>query len=365
MPMQNETLSWLRLIRSEGVGPTTFDKLVEEFGNAENALAAMHTLRHRGKQLVSANEKDIEREYHALAKLGGQFILKKDQAYADALRHISDAPPVLSALGNVSLIQKPMLAIIGARNASTNGRKLAAKIARDLGQAGFVIVSGLARGIDAAAHEAALDTGTIGVLANGVDVVYPPENKKLYDAIAERGLLLSENAFGLEPSPQLFPRRNRIVSGLCQGVIIVEAAEKSGSLITARCALDQGREVFAVPGNPLDPRAMGPNALIKRGHAQLIESAEDVLNAFSLFPSQRVEAALAALDDEAIEPSLPSHTDDQARMAVLGCLSPTPCMIDDVVAATKVPVQRVLSILMEMELTGQVQRLSGNRIAKI
>ena len=226
----NETLSWLRLIRSEGVGPVTFDKLLAEFDTAERALAAMHTLRSRGKPLVAANEKDVEKEYHALLKLGGQFLLKNSAAYPENLRNISDAPPVLSAIGNIELLQKPMLAIVGVRNASVNGRKLAATLARDLAAAGFVIVSGMARGIDSAAHEAAIETGTIAVLANGVDIAYPPENKKLYDAIAQRGLLLSENALGLEPSTQLFPRRNRIVSGLCQGVIVVEASFKSRSI---------------------------------------------------------------------------------------------------------------------------------------
>lgn len=365
--MQNETLRWLRLIRSEGVGPTTFDKLLREFDTVERVLAAMPSLRSRGKPLLPANEKDIEKEYNALLKLGGQFILKDSPDYAENLRHIADAPPVLSAIGNIGLLQKPMLAIVGARNASVNGRKLAATLARDLAAAGFVIVSGLARGIDTAAHEATLGTGTIAVLANGVDVIYPPENKKLYDAIAEHGLLLSENALGLEPNAQLFPRRNRIVSGLCQGVIIIEAAMKSGSLITARCALDQGREVFAVPGNPMDPRANGPNALIKNGQAHLIETAEDVLQAFSVFPSRTMETALLALDEEPELPlpNGPSMTDDQSRHAVLSCLSQTACLIDDIVLTSQVPVQRVLSILMEMELTGQVQRLSGNRVVRL
>lgn len=369
MSVENKTLSWLRLIRSEGVGPTTFDKLIAEFGNAENALAAMHTLRSRGKPLLPANGQTITKEYNDLIKRGGTFILKDDAAYPDNLRAIDDAPPVLSAIGDTMLMQRPMIAIIGARNASVNARKLTATMALTLGEAGFVIVSGMARGIDTSAHEAALETGTIAVLANGIDVVYPPENKKLYDAIAQHGLLLSENALGLEPNAQLFPRRNRIVSGLCVGVIVIEAASKSGSLITARCALDQGREVFAVPGNPLDPRATGPNGLIKRGHAHLIESAEDVLTLLAdqpLIPREKPIKKQTVMSFAPVEKeTAPALTDDQTYMAVWNCLSPTPCGVDDIVLNTGVPVQRVLSLLIEMELTGKVQRLSGNRITRV
>jgi DNA processing protein len=379
MENKKQVIEYLRLIRADGVGPTTFDKLAAQFGNVEQALEAMHTVRYRGKALLPLSEAKALEEYNALLKKKGYFILKDSQKYGEQLRDIHDAPPLLSALGDLSLLQRPKLAIIGARNASVSGRKLAAQIARDLGQAGFVIVSGLARGIDAAAHEAALETGTIAVLANGVDVIYPPENKKLYESIADRGLLLSENPFGIEPNAQLFPRRNRIVSDLCQGVIIIEAAKQSGSLITARFALDQGREVFAIPGNPLDPRAHGPNSLIKHGQAYLVESAEDILQALNSFLSPAVERALKALDtptefrqQEPVSQQLLDFTDtpkqtasmtgDQAHHTVLACLSHTPCSIDDLVSATQLPVQTILSVLLHMELTNQIQRLSGNRV---
>jgi DNA processing protein len=217
-----------------------------------------------------------------------------------------------------------------------------------------------ARGIDTAAHEASLDTGTVAVLANGIDIVYPPENKALYDKIRENGVILSENPLGMEPTAQLFPRRNRIISGLCQGVIVIEAAQKSGSLITVRYALDQGREMFAVPGSPLDPRSSGPNHLIKSGQAHLIESSQDVLNVLGGLRSLDVtgsEISFALDQVEALLPELPqgeniSLTDDQARATVLGYLSPTPCDIDNLTNATQLPTSRLLAILMELELTG-------------
>lgn len=362
----NKSLSILRLIRSEGVGPTTYKKFIQEFGTVEKALEALPNIRHRGKTLTAYPMNAAKQEFKALQDIDGYFILHTSEYYPEPLANINDAPPLLSAIGNKDLLQKPMLAIVGARNASVNGRRLAARMAKELGEAGFVIVSGLARGIDFEAHQSALETGTIAVLANGIDIIYPPENKKLYDAIAEQGLLLSENSFGLEPNAQLFPRRNRIVSGLCKGVIVIEAAVKSGSLITTQYALDQGREVFAVPGNPLDPRATGPNGLIKRGAAHLVESAQDVLDQLSGFPSLAVEQALKAHDPPEEEPTLPinSMTDDQAYHAVLNCLSHSACMIDDIIAATHLPAAHVQSILLQMELKGQLQRMSGNRVAR-
>lgn len=252
----------LRLIRSEGVGPTTFARLIQRFGGAAAALKAMPEMK---RPLQPADSDAVTREHNRLVKSGGFWLEQSHAAYPELLHNIDDAPPVLSVLGKPELMQRPMIAIVGARNASTSGRRLAAQLARDLGAAGYVIVSGMARGIDTAAHEAAMETGTVAVLANGVDVVYPPENQALYDTMRKNGVILSENPLGAQPTASSFPRRNRIISGLCQAVIIVEAAMKSGSLITARCALDQGRDVFAVPGSPLDPRASGPNFLIKTG----------------------------------------------------------------------------------------------------
>lgn len=372
MPQLKNTqaLHALRLIRSEGVGPATFARLINKFGDVDAALNAMQ---HMKKPIQPADLKTIEKEYNRLIKSGGTWLYKEENNYPELLQPVDDAPPVLSALGKTDLLQRPMIAIIGSRNASINGRKIAQNLARELGAAGYVIVSGLARGIDTAAHEAALETGTVAVMANGLDVVYPPENQKLYDAIREKGVILSENPLGTQPSASLFPRRNRIISGLCQAVIVVEAEQKSGSLITIRNALDQGREVFAVPGSPLDPRASGPNYLIKTGQAQLIESAKDVLDALSGIRSLNMDSPNIsfALDQvEALLPNMPpvnaeSMTDDQARAIILNHLSPTPCDIDHLNFATQLPTPKLLAILVELELMGQVQRIGGNQVVRV
>lgn len=359
----------LRLIRSEGVGPATFARLVDRFGGIEAAISLMQNMK---KPIQPSDLKLIEKEYNRVIKSGGHWIAKGDFDYPELLEPLDDAPPVLCTLGKPELLRRPMIAIIGSRNASINGRRLAASLARDLGSEGYVIVSGMARGIDTAAHEAAMDTGTVAVLANGVDVVYPPENKELYDNIRVKGVILSENPLGSQPTAQLFPRRNRIISGLCQAVIVVEAAHKSGSLITIRYALDQGREVFAVPGSPLDARANGPNHLIKTGQAHLIESARDVLNVLGglrSFDAPSPEISFALDQVEALMPEMTqsldiSLTDDQARAAILSHLSPTPCDIDHLNHATQLPTSRLLAILMELELMGQVQRLGGNQIVR-
>lgn len=394
-------LSTLRLIRSEGVGPVTYRRLVERFGDAETVIKAIPNFK---KPIHLPETEPLIQEILVLEKSGGAWIDLEHPAYPSLLHPLEDAPPVLATKGNLALLARPMIGIVGARNASTNGRRLAQKLAHDLGKAGFVIVSGLARGIDTAAHEAALETGTIAVLASGVDVVYPPENKKLYDAIAQRGLILSENPMGVDPAAPLFPRRNRIISGLCCGVIVVEAAMKSGSLITAHYALDQGREVFAIPGSPLDPRANGPNHLIKSGQAHLVETAEDVIELLNGLRgldmnSELVRHALdrvAELDAPAPVPKkktprpsaddLPllaqqldfetepasavpvytrSLTNDQARIILLEHLGPSPCDIDHLAHATQIPASTLLGLLVELELMGQIQRLAGNQVVRI
>ncbi len=359
-------LNALRLIRSEGVGPSTYMRLTNLFGSVEKTLEMMGSMK---KPLTPADTKKTQAEYDALLKIGGEWLVKETAAYPAPLAPFDDAPPVLAALGNTELLKKPMLAIVGARNASIGGRKLAAQIARDLGQAGFVIVSGMARGIDAAAHEAALETGTVAVMANGVDVIYPPENKKLYDAIKTNGVILSENVMGCEPAANFLPRRNRIVSGLSKAVILIEAAAKSGSLITTRFVLDQGRDVFAIPGSPLDPRASGGNHLIKTGQAQLIESAQDVLNALgilNLMERETMQHALQAVDeapsDELSSDHMPRMTNDQSRHIILSCLGQAPCTIDQITYTTQLPVSNVLTVLMELELSGRIQRLPGDRV---
>src|SRR6185436_9680252 len=232
------------------------------------------------RNFLLPDEGDIARELDALAKQGGRMIAACESDYPQGLKALEAPPPAISVLGHPQLLHKEMIAIVGARNASALARKFADSLSRELGFAGLVVVSGLARGIDTAAHEAALAVGTVAVLAGGVDILYPPENEKLYAAIKNQGVILSEMRLGESPQARHFPRRNRIISGLSRGVVVVEAAEKSGSLITAQCALDQGREVFAVPGSPLDPRARGANRLIREG-ATLTESAEDILSVLS------------------------------------------------------------------------------------
>lgn len=251
-----ERIDWLRLSRSENVGPVTFRRLLHRFGSAAAALEALPELVRRGGRTAIrvCTAEEAEQEIESLRGAEGRFLGLFEPDYPHALRAIDDAPPVLAVLGNATLLSQPILGMVGSRNASLNGSRLAERLARDLGAAGFVIASGLARGIDTAAHEGALKTGTIAVVAGGVDVVYPKENKKLYDKIVDQGAVISEQPLGSSPVARHFPRRNRIISGLAKGVLVIEAHLRSGSLITARSAADQGRDVFAVPGSPLDPR---------------------------------------------------------------------------------------------------------------
>ena len=272
-----QRIDWLRLIRSESVGPLTFRSLVNRFGGASNALEALPgLLAERGKSIRIPPRGEIEREIERATQLGAVFVAMGEPDYPKRLAAIPAAPPVICMKGRVDLASRPSLAMVGARNASGTGLLLAERLAGDLGRAGFVIVSGLARGIDTKAHIAALPTGTVAVFAGGLDHIYPSENRALAERMAVEGCLLSEMPLGWEPRSRDFPRRNRIVSGLAFGVVVVEAARRSGSLITTRFALEQGREVFAVPGSPLDPRAEGANDLLRDG-ANLATSAEDIV----------------------------------------------------------------------------------------
>ena len=272
-PLAGERLARIRLARTSRIGPVTFHEMLGHYGSATAALDALPELARTARlDTRAAPATSVQREAAALAERGGRFLVIGDDDYPASLAAIPDAPPVLSVIGDPALLARPAVAVVGARNASVNARRLAARFAAELGQAGQVITSGLARGVDAAAHEAALPTGTVAVLAGGVDVIYPPEHADLYREIAGRGLILSEAPLGAVPQARHFPRRNRIVSGLSRGVLVVEAALQSGSLITARQAADQGREVFAVPGSPLDPRARGTNRLIRDG-AHLVEES--------------------------------------------------------------------------------------------
>ena len=357
----SERRAWLRLARTENVGPVTFRNLIARFGSATAALEELPRLAARGggKNFVLSDASEAAREVDALAKMGGRIIASCEADYPHGLAALEAPPPVITVLGHPHLLRKEMIAIVGARNASALARKFADTLSRDLGFAGLVVVSGMARGIDASAHEAALAVGTVAVVAGGVDVIYPPENEKLYGAIKNQGVILSEMRLGEAPQARHFPRRNRIISGLARGVVVVEAAEKSGSLITAQYALDQGREVFAVPGSPLDPRAKGANRLIREG-ATLTESAEDILAVLSPMlgggfcePEGPVPVSIDAMEAEA----------DRIRAVVEQALGPAPVEIDELIRQLGLPASAVLTVILELELAGRCARHPGNKVS--
>jgi len=359
-----EKLDWLRLIRSENIGPITFYQLLARYGSAAAALDALPELARRGgraRPLATCSRDEALREMAALDRAGAALVAWGEPHYPQTLAAIEDAPPLLSARGRLDLAERRAIAVVGARNASANGRRFAREIALQLGQRDLAVVSGLARGIDAAAHEGALATGTIAVVAGGIDQIYPEENRALHEAIAKRGLILAELPVGTPPQARHFPRRNRIISGVSLGVVVVEAAIQSGSLITARFALEQGREVFAVPGSPLDPRCRGANDLIRHG-AKLTESAEDVLAELAPHRAPVLREPLPILLDP--EPlSLGASDWDPARRAVMELLSPTPVEVDELVRATRLPPAMVAAILLEIALAGRLERQGGNRVA--
>jgi len=360
-----ERLEWLRLARTEQVGAITFRHLLVRYGSPAEALKALPELARRGgrgQPLVPPSVKQIENELALMEKKGGRFLFICEPDYPASLAQIESAPPVLGVLGHTSLLHKQQIGIVGARNASLNGRKMAERLARDLGDSGYVITSGLARGIDAAAHQMALQTGTVAVVAGGPDVVYPEENRKLYEQIIEVGCVISEQPLGCEPRANLFPRRNRLISGLSLGVVVIEAARQSGSLITARMALEQGREVFAVPGSPLDPRAGGTNDLIRQG-ATITESAADVLEhirkparLFMEPPAEPFEDRPMSVDDAQL---------DLAREKILENLSTSPVSVDELVRQCQLSLPLVLTVLLECELAGRLDRQPGHQVALI
>jgi DNA processing protein len=353
----------VRLIRSENVGPVTYRELVRHFGDAGKALEALPELSRRGgyRQSIRICPREAaEAELAAAARIGARALLVGEPGYPEALAAIDPPPPLIYVKGNAGHLSRPMLAIVGARNGSAAGQRLARTFAARIGTAGFVIVSGLARGIDAAAHEGALATGTVAVLAGGPDNIYPPEHAVLQRRIAEEGCLVTENPPGFAPRAQDFPRRNRIVSGLALGVLIVEAARRSGTLVTARMAGEQGREVFAIPGHPLDPRAEGTNGLLKSG-ATLVTEPDDVLGALAPLlrePPRRLSAAAASARDE---PSgeerhpLPGPVEAD-RERLLQALGPAPVDVDELARATGLPPRAVQIALMELALAGRIER---------
>lgn len=360
-----ERRDWLRLTRTENVGPVTFRQLLRRFNSISDILLALPEIAKRGggkKPLTAPSINIIEDEIAALEKLGGKFIANCEPDYPEALAAVEDAPPVIALRGNKVWINKRGIGIVGARNASLNGRKMAEKLAHDLGQQGFIITSGLARGIDTAAHNASIATGTIAVLAGGVDVVYPEENRKLYEQIVDCGAVISDQPMGSEPRSQLFPKRNRIISGLSLGVIVVEAAKQSGSLITARMALEQGREVFAVPGSPLDPRANGTNDLLRQG-AVLTETADDVLRHIHSMPR-----SLAETTDDYDEPifgDVDPDTMEKTRAIIIENMGYSAVSVNELIRQCKLSPTIVLTVLLELELAGRVDRQAGGMVALV
>ncbi|MGF0536393.1 DNA-processing protein DprA [Agrobacterium sp. ES01] len=362
-----QRIAWLRLIRSDNVGPATFRDLINHFGTAETAIAMLPELSRRGgstRAIRVASEAEAEAELETAHRYGARFLGIGEPDYPPALRQIEAAPPLLAAKGNLSLTSLPAVGIVGSRNASISGAKFAAMIARDTGRAGYAVVSGLARGIDAAAHQASLETGTIAAMAGGLDQPYPPENLPLYAEICEgRGLAISEMPFGWEARARDFPRRNRLIAGTALGLVVVEAASRSGSLITARLAGEFGRLVFAVPGSPLDPRCQGTNGLLKEG-AIVTTSSDDVLEALKpisgteFFTTQQVEEP--SWDEEKPIDVPPG---DRERTIIVDALGPSPVDIDDIIRHTGIAAATVYLVLLELDIAGRLHRHPGGLVS--
>ena len=338
------------------MGPVTFFQLVTRFGTAHAALKALPTLSKRHSTIKPPSTAVIDRELHRITTLGGQILCALEDNFPPLLKQFSHPPPVLTCLGDTQLAHRRCIAIVGARQASAAGRKLARDIAKDLSRAGFTIVSGLARGIDGEAHAASLDGGTIAVLGGGIDHIYPPQHDQLYAKVAEQGLLISESPVGYRATAKDFPRRNRIITGLAEGVVVIEAAERSGSLISARTALEQNREVMSVPGSPLDPRSAGTNRLLRDG-ATLVRHADDVIEALSRSSPQPVQSPPLP----PYESVLAAETDiPETQIAqVLSVLGPTPVSISEIARATQLGLPRCAAILVELELAGLARTYAG------
>ena len=406
-----QRFDWLRLIRSDNIGPRTFRALINQFGGAGAALEALPDLIRRkggGRQIRIATRDDCEREFAAIKRANAHLIALGEPDYPTALREIDAPPPLIIMRGNVSALTRPMVAIVGSRNASAAGLAFADRVVHDVAEAGYVIVSGLARGVDARAHRASLSTGTIAVLAGGLDKIYPAEHAPLLEQITERGAVISEMPMGWEPRGRDFPRRNRIVSGLALGTVVIEAARRSGSLITARFANEQGREVFAVPGSPLDPRAEGANDLLRQG-ATICTRGADVVDALAPLLAQGIVSQPRLFEeDEPVEPSAeplwdeldlfgaqpapmsmqgheldepaasgpasgysvdPQRTEkpapDNVRDRIVELLGPSPVAIDELVRASSATVADVLVVLLELELSGEIERHGGGLVSMI
>lgn len=352
---------WLRLARTENVGPVTFDQLIRRFGSAGAALAALPDLARRGGRAIRlADASAVDKELADGAAMGARLLASCEAGFPRTLAALDPPPPVLWVKGRAELLDRPTVAIVGARVASAGGQRFARGLAAELGQAGHVIVSGMARGIDAAAHEGGLPTGTVAVLAGGPDDIYPSEHTGLYARIAETGCVVSESEPGRAAVARDFPRRNRIISGLSRAVVVVEAEFRSGSLITARLAAEQGREVLAVPGSPLDPRAKGTNDLIRQG-AAICEGAEDVLRALEGLRGFREPHRDVS---DGVWGAHPQGDPDEAlREAVAALVSPTPVSRDELVRATGAPAALVFAALVDLALAGRCELLPGGMVA--
>lgn len=358
-----DKIDWLRLARTETIGPITFHRLIAKYKTATNALDALPHFA-RSKPIHIPSIADATAEIEKTIKAKGKIIAAYEDIYPLSLAAIEDAPPVITAFGNTDFLNRPSVGIVGSRNASLNGRKFAFKLAQDLGIENYIVASGLARGIDTAAHEGSLQSGTIAVLAGGANVVYPKENQKIYDEICNLGVVISECAYGTQPIAQHFPKRNRIITGLSLGTVIVEANPKSGSLISARTAAEQGRDVFAVPGFPMDPRSAGTNALIKDG-AILVRGIEDVLEHLNSFAASRIvnqKYQLPGLDEEG---EVFDFEDKNIKTEIMSLLTTSPTAVDEIIRACQLRSSLVQGCLLEMELSGEVQRLPGNRVSLI
>jgi DNA processing protein len=355
-----DQIARLRLIRSDNIGPVTYFQLLARFGSAHAALSAIPDLAARGggraPRLVS--RASVEREIERVAELGARYLFLGQGLYPPLLAELETAPPALIVKGHQVLLDKPAIAMVGARNASAAACRFARQLAQGIGDTGTIIVSGLARGIDTAAHDGALETGTVAVIAGGIDIFYPPENEPRQRAIAERGLVVTEQPPGTEPRARHFPYRNRIVAGLTQGTVVIEAAPNSGSLITARYAAEFGREVMAVPGSPLDPRAQGCNQLIREG-ATLIQNADDVLEAIRplhLRPFRQPDRDYTGPDQSA-------DANERERTTIVDLLSPTAVAVDEIIRQASLPPAVVQTVLLELELAGKLERHAGGRVS--
>ena len=359
--MADPRVARLRLIRTPTIGPVTYRQLLARFGSAERAIEALPDLAARGggKAPRIAEAAMVEREIARVETLGARYLFIDDADYPPLLAELDNAPAVMTIRGDSALFARTSVAMVGARNASAAACRFARGLAVELGREGVVVVSGLARGLDTAAHQGSLATGTIGVIASGIDIAFPPENRGLQEQVAERGLLIAEQPPGSEPLARNFPHRNRVIAGLSTGTVVVEAAPRSGSLITARLAAEAGRDVMAVPGSPLEPRAQGCNLLIREG-ATLVQSAADILETIRPIDSRMVRMPASPFDGR---PG--GEPDDAERRALIGLLGPVSVAIDELIRQSGLPPATVALVLLELELAGRIERHAGARVSLI